>query len=188
MSMKKLMVLSLILVAAAALVLVGCPSANPGDGNGTGTGGSGADFDSSQYYTKTDIDHYLKNVAPFFVNANATLVSANSSYSTGAAMAGANTAFVTGATAAIVSVSYSHAAATGPEDVMLRLGVSDTDYQFFDLKDLHHNESRTILVTLSNGGTWSPTQVKWMVGSIAAGAEIDVNGYIPFYDPSTLKP
>ena len=66
MSMKKPVVLILVLVSMACLLFVGCP--NPGGGGGGGGGGAGADFDSSQYYTKSEVDGLISTLTNTLTN------------------------------------------------------------------------------------------------------------------------
>jgi hypothetical protein len=71
--MKKSLVFTVLSALIATLCIVGCSN-----GSGGGGGGSGADFDASLYYTKANIDNYIKDAAPKFVFANAAIAPANS--------------------------------------------------------------------------------------------------------------
>jgi hypothetical protein len=169
------------------LSIAGCSGGSGGNG---GSGGSGADFDASLYYTKDNVDHYIKDASPKFVMANATIVPANSDWATGSALAGANTAFADGGSAAVVQLTYSHPSATAPDDVSINCGVGDASDKHFliGLKNITNGESRTVLVTLDPDSGWNPTAVKWWAGTLTSGAEVDINSYIIIYNSSTKKP
>jgi hypothetical protein len=182
--MRKAILLAVTTVLLAMLSFTGCSN-----GSG-GSGGSGADFDSSKYYSKDNIDHYIKDASPRFVMANATIISANSGWATGSALAGTNTPFADGGHAAVVQLTYSHPGATATEDVSIISGVGDASDKHFliNLKNIEDGESRTVLVTLDAESGWNPTAVKWWAGTIPSGAEVDINSYIIFYDSSAKKP
>jgi hypothetical protein len=182
--MRKAILLAVTTVLIAMLSFTGCSNGSGGNG---GSGGSGADFDASLYYTKANIDHYIKDASPRFVFSSATIVPANSDWSTGVALAGANTPFSGGGRAAVVQLTYKHSSSTAPETVSFNYGVAAASSNIV-LKNISDEESRTVVVTLDAESGWNPTAAKWWAGSIPSGGEIDINSYIIFYDTSTKKP
>jgi len=173
--MRKLSVLAILLVAVGALVLTGCPPA-------VGTGGSGADFDSSKYYDKTAVKTYLTAAQPMGISNPQTITSTNNSYATGVSFVG-SAADMTGVCAAIVQVAYTHAAATGGEDVTLDIGTSAGSFYQPPLPDMHNNELRTFIVV-----PMSPTPPRVWASSITAGASIQVVEVILIRDANLVAP
>jgi hypothetical protein len=173
--MRHLSILAIVLVSAAALFLCGCPPA-------VDSGGAGADFDSSKYYTKTETKSYLSQAQPMGISYPQTVTSTNSSYATGVSFVG-SASDMTGVTAAIIQVSYSHAAATGGEDVSLCIGTSAADFYQASLPDMHNNELRTVLLV-----PMSSTPPRVWAGTITSGASIQVVEAILIRDANLVAP
>jgi hypothetical protein len=174
-TMRNLSILAIFLVSAAALFLCGCPPAD-------GPGGGGADFDESKYYTKTEVTSYLDAAQPMGISYPQTVTSTNSSYATGVSFVG-SASDMTGVTAAIIQVSYSHAAATEGEDVSLCIGTSASDFYQAPLPDMHNNELRAVLLV-----PMSSTPPRVWASSITAGASIQVVEAILLRDANKVAP
>jgi hypothetical protein len=186
--MKKAILLAVTTVLIAMLSIAGCSNGSGGSGGNGGSGGSGADFDASLYYTKNNIDHYIQDSMPrFLFGGGAVIAAANTTWLTGVALP---SSWLGGAQSAIVSLSYHHSGAAGPEELAIKCGVGDTSdkHNYILLNNLHDNESRTVTVTLDNDGTWDPTQMKWMSYMFPSGATINIDSYVVFYDSSKKKP
>ena len=147
----------LLVLLISAFFLIQCKSSS---------GGDGADFDSTQYYTKTEVNYLLPTVAS---EKPKTFNAANAGYATGLP-------FNNAANKQIVMFflmpnSNWTASTTLTSEVKFYCGVSDTSASYYSFQPGGFNGIATLVFPLSYTGTYR----FWMTGTGAndIGGKID---------------
>ncbi len=162
--MMKYPVVALVMVSLALVFFAGCPN---------DFGGAGANFDSSQYYTKTDINSYLGAALPTYANCNnvsATLSAGTTTYGGGASLTGAVPA---GAWAVLVKVTNNTG---GPSTLFLGDGTNQSSWS------IPGTAADTLLLYDLSILTGTP---KWYASPSGA---IHISGLFYFFNPTTGRP